>query len=119
ATAIGSFLPTDEANAAILRLKASDGAVNGSPLLNQLPRATDALEADLNGDGRPDLVVCAFGNNLGRFSWFERRPGSDYREHVLFPQPGALRADVADFNDDGRPDIAVLVAQETEALFLF
>jgi hypothetical protein len=119
ATAIGSFLPTDEVRASVLRLQASDGAVEGPPLLTRLPRATDALEADLNGDGHPELVVCAFGNNLGRFSWFETRSDGACREHVLFPQPGALRCDVADFNDDGRPDLAVLVAQETEALFLF
>jgi hypothetical protein len=45
--------------------------------------------------------------------------GGGLREHVLFNLPGALKTEVADFDGDGRVDIAVLVAQETEALFLF
>src|SRR5262249_1038517 len=79
----------------------------------------DAVVTDLNQDGREDLVVCSFGNRLGRFSWFEGTDRGDFVEHVLLDRPGAIRSEVRDFNGDGRPDILVLMAQAREGLYLF
>lgn len=120
AAGIGSFLPTDEPRGEVFRL-----TLDGQELrlkdrpITGLPRTTDADWIDLNGDGRPDCLVTCFGNNLGRMSWYEALSAGGFTEHMLFNLPGALHTEVGDFNGDGRPDIAVLVAQETEALYLF
>jgi len=119
ASGLGSFMPTDERGGSVFWLRPTNGWSATPPVLSGLPRTTDANEADLNGDGRPDLVVSCFGNNLGRLSWWESMADGSHREHELLPIPGTLRTEIGDFDGDGRLDIAALVAQETEALFLF
>ncbi|MBX3731581.1 MAG: VCBS repeat-containing protein [Verrucomicrobiae bacterium] len=116
---LGSFLPADDLRGAVFWLTNSAGWQRGPDLIADLPRTADANAADLNGDGRLDYVVSVFGNNVGRLSWWEARPDGGLTEHELFGLPGTLRTEIADFNGDGHPDIAALVAQETEALFLF
>jgi hypothetical protein len=88
-------------------------------ILKNLGRSTDTQMADLNGDGRVDLVVSQFGNFSGRLSWFEAVGTDEYKEHILIDKAGAVRTEIRDFNSDGRPDIAVLMAQELESLVLF
>ena len=117
---IGSFMPSDRPVADIRRwVPGPAGGGAASILLDRLPRVTQATVDDLNGDGRPDLLVCAFGNTMGRFAWHENQGGGKFVEHVLLDKPGAIGARVLDFNQDGRPDIGVLVAQETESFLVF
>ncbi len=119
-TGIGSFLPTDERLGSVQWLEAAPGGgLSLRPVLEQLPRTTDALQADLNGDGRPDFVVCRFGNNVGQLTWHAGTAQGLESARELFALPGALRSEVRDFNGDGRPDVATLVAQETESLLIF
>lgn len=116
---LGSFSPSDAPQGAVAWLTNAPGSGLGPEVLSGLPRTSDANLADLNGDGRPDYVVSSFGNNVGRLSWWEARPDGPPVEHELFGLPGTLRTEVGDFDGDGHPDVAALVAQETEALFLF
>jgi hypothetical protein len=65
--------------------------------------------ADLNGDGRLDLVVPGYPNRLvvllgDGTGGFAPAPGSPL---TIVQRYGPDRADVADFNGDGRPDLAV------------
>ncbi len=116
---LGSFLPSDEPRGGAFWLNRMTAWQTGPLILSGLPRTADVNTADLNQDGRPDYVVSCFGNNIGRLSWWEGQADGRFVEHELFGLPGALRTEIADFNRDGKLDIAVLVAQETEALFLF
>ena len=119
ATLIGRFFPSDVLEGSVVRLPRDLASAQPRSLLEQLRRPTDAVVAHLNTDSREDLVVCSFGNRLGRCSWFEGREGGGFEEHVLLDRPGAIRAEVRDFNSDGRPDILMLTAQAREGIFLF
>ncbi len=72
-----------------------------------LQRAYDVALADLNSDGRLDVVASAWkGNHL---AWFANSGGANGREwtkEMIDPQLAESRtARVADFNGDGTPDI--------------
>jgi FG-GAP-like repeat len=88
-------------------------------LCDSLRRPVQITEADLNRDGRKDLLVCEFGNMLGSLSWFEKETGGGYTKHILRPSPGAIRAEINDYNHDGLPDIWCLFAQGDESIMLF
>jgi hypothetical protein len=118
-TLIGRFFPSEAEEGAVLLIPNGGEKSTPRPLLEKLRRPTDTVLANLNTDRREDLVVCSYGNKLGRFSWFEGKEGGGYEEHVLLDRPGAVRADVRDFNGDGRPDIIVMMAQAREGIHLF
>jgi len=88
-------------------------------LFAPLARPVQLAEADLNGDGRMDWVVCEFGNLIGSLSWLENKGGNKFERHVIRAVPGAIRVYVNDYNHDGLPDLWVLFAQGDEGIFLF
>jgi hypothetical protein len=117
---IGNVFPSDALDGEVWKVPSKLDATDAPErLLGGLHRLTGVTAADLNVDGLPDLVVCGFGNFVGRFSWFEGKPEGGYAEHVLLDRPGAVRAVVEDFNGDGHDDIVVLMAQAREAIHLF
>jgi hypothetical protein len=87
--------------------------------INLLQRPVQSIKTDLNGDGKPDEVVCEFGHLTGALSWYENLGDNHYNRHVLRPVSGAIRAYVEDYNHDGRPDIFALFAQGEEGIFLY
>lgn len=115
-TLIGRILPSDELAGSVGWFHPGTGQFETQ--LQNLRRPTDALEADLNGDGRNGVIVCQFGSRLGRFSWFEKLGEGQFVEHLLLERPGAVQAYVVDANADRRPDIMVLTAQGREGVYL-
>src|SRR5207249_952079 len=107
-TLIGHFIPSDERDGQLLFLEERGNTFKRHSILDKLQRPTDTTLGDLNGDGQEDFLLSAFGNYLGRFSWFENLGGGKYQEHLLFERPGAIRAIVYDANKDGLPDIFVM-----------
>jgi hypothetical protein len=89
------------------------------PLFDNLRRPVQLSSADLNNDGKPDYILCEFGNLIGELSWMENRGNNKFVKHVLRAAPGAIKAYVDDYNHDGAPDIWVLFAQGEEGVFLF
>jgi hypothetical protein len=116
---IGHFFPREEPRGQVLFVEHTLDGLRRHEIVSQLPRTTDVQLADLNGDGLTDFTLSAFGNFVGRFSWFRGNPDGTYTENILIRQPGAIASRIHDFNGDGHPDIAVLVAQATEALYIF
>jgi hypothetical protein len=93
--------------------------MDSMPFLKGLARPVQISEADLNGDGRKDLLVCEFGHQKGALSWMENTGKGDYIRHVLRAQPGAIKAYIQDANGDGLPDVWALFTQGDEGIFLF
>jgi hypothetical protein len=93
--------------------------VDSTSLFGELRRPVQITSADLNNDGKPDFVVCEFGNLIGALSWMENLGNNRFARHVLRASPGAIKAYINDYNHDGAPDIWVLFAQGEEGIFLF
>jgi len=110
---IGRLFPSDAPEGAVLFVPKSTTGQPPKRVLEQLRRPTDTVVADLNQDGRDDLVVCQYGNRLGQFSWFENTGRGRYEEHVLLDRPGAVQTAV---RDGERTDRVTLVTHSSAAL---
>lgn len=117
ALTMGVLVPSD---LKLGELKSIDGKMDKTDiLLDSLQRPVQASIADLNGDGREDLIMCEFGNLSGQLCWYEKKETGGYTRHVLRQLPGAIRNVVDDFDKDGRPDIMALMAQGDEGIFIY
>lgn len=116
---LGSFIPTEYWVGELLFVeKTGEGFGATKRILQDLPRTTQALFADFNGDNLEDFMLCMFGNLTGRFSWFEQLADGGYEEHLLTDHTGATRVAAHDFNGDGNLDVAVLFSQDLEMLII-
>lgn len=118
-TLVGRLFPSDQIKGKQVILTPSPDHMGMAKAIGPLRRPTDAAYADLNGDGREDVIICQFGHLHGRLSWFERKPDDTFTEHVLLERPGAICAKPHDFNGDGRMDFLVVMSQAWEGVTLF
>lgn len=114
---IGSISPSQKKTGSFYSLDSTDVSGRQLSRFDKLARPVACEEADLNADGKKDLIICQFGNHTGKLSWFDG--GDPRKEHILKLQPGARKIEVKDFNKDGKPDIVALMAQGREELLLF
>ena len=122
ATNIGQLNPTNAKRGRLQPiLKRTDGRMVLDSLspIDSLRRPVQSVQVDLNADGKPDELVCEFGNLTGDLSWYENLGHNQYARHVLRAVPGAIKAYIKDYNGDGLPDLFVLFAQGEEGIFLF
>ncbi|GAB3970796.1 hypothetical protein GCM10028806_19460 [Spirosoma terrae] len=89
-----------------------------TPVLTKLQRPVNATLADLNRDGRQDVVVSQFGHHLGKLTWHEQT-ASGYTEHLLDSLPGARTVIIKDVNKDQWPDIIALLTQGDEQIAIY
>jgi hypothetical protein len=107
---VGSVAPTEKKEGALISL-------DSNIVFSKLGRPVSMESADLNSDGKLDLIICEFGNHAGKLSWYD---GCDrLKENILLTRPGARKLEVVDLNKDGKLDIIVLMAQSQEGVYYF
>lgn len=148
---LGEFSPGDHLKGAAIWLRgilATATNASASPAtrlgfehhtIGHLPRAADVEAADLDEDGRLDVVIAAFGwHRVGELMWLRNISGDTKSRsstatssatdttgpndsNTLFappltldPRPGAIHVIPADINHDGHIDIVSVIAQEHE-----
>lgn len=111
---IGMLFPTNLEKGQVSTIKSS---VQNS-LLDSLRRPVQADQVDLNNDGKKEIIVAEYGNDIGGLSIFKKE-GGNYHKQVLLPLPGAIKFHVLDMNGDGKLDIISLFAQGDESIFAF
>jgi len=88
-------------------------------LIDSLPRPVHASFADLNGDGKEDMVLANFGHYQGELVWYSDVQSKERKQQILKPLPGAIKTIIDDLNGDGLPDILALMTQGDEQFLLF
>lgn len=117
-TVMGSFSPTDAAKGFVMQLPKQEGGET-RVVLPALQRPVDLAEADLDQDGRKDLITCEFGKWTGSLSWWKQQQDGSYTRQVLRAFPGATSVYVRDLNQDGKPDLVALFGQGDEGVFAY
>ena len=117
----GNLAPNDEPTGSLVRYDvADDGALRRpTTVIDSLLRPVFVARYDFAGDGRPDYVICEFGNNRGRLALYRTARDGRYQRQVLDGSPGAIRVEIRDMTGDGAPDIVALLAQADERIVLF
>lgn len=116
--AMGVILPNDDKIGQIVVMEnLGGGHFQNRVIAENIARVTDVRGADLNGDGRIDLVVGQYGYVTGQVQWLENLGNWQFRSHVLINRPGAIMTPVADFDRDGQPDFAALLSQDTAQVY--
>ncbi len=122
---LGNFYPTNDKCGSVVWLRGSKaGVFTPHTLLEGVGRVADVQAADLNGDGKLDLAVAAFGWTATGEVYYLRNETTDYGRpafaaRVLDGRHGAIHVPIADLNGDGHPDIVALTSQEHETVVAF
>jgi hypothetical protein len=121
---LGAFLPMDHNRGAVVWLRGRKDGTWAQMSLGGWPRVSDVQPVDIDGDGKLDLAVAAFGwRKTGNLTLL-RNDTTDYDEpsfspFLLDPRTGAIHTPPVDLNGDGRMDLIVLFAQEHETVVAY
>lgn len=116
---IGTLAPSENVVGRVSFFEpANNGWTRKFDISDRLHRPVHTAFADLNGDGKEDLVIGTFGYISGHLSWFENLGENKFAEHTLIDRPGALGSRILDVDGDGKLDIIVAMAQGREGVFV-
>ena len=113
-TEIGQMPPTD-LGLGVLVYQAENQSTIAQ---GKLKRPVHTLIKDLNGDGKEEIFICEYGNQVGCLSMLKKDHLGKYQKTVLFPLPGVIRVVPKDINEDGKEDLIVLAAQGDEGVYI-
>lgn len=117
---IGSFVGSDDPTGSIgqFSFNPASGENIMQTLLDKRERPVNIQYQDFNQDQRKDWLISEFGKELGGLYLYLNQPEGPQKIPVQ-NRPGAIHTVIRDVNQDGLPDIYALVAQGTEALYLY
>jgi hypothetical protein len=121
---LGSFPPEDHDRGGIVWLKRREDGTFGPLDVRGFPRVADVRPGDFDGDGKPDLLIGAFGWRKTGFITLLRNRTIDYAQpslesHQVDGRSGTVHVPTADLNGDGRLDFVALLAQEHETVVAY
>jgi FG-GAP-like repeat len=121
---LGSFLPGDHQHGGVAWLRRMDDGRYGVFELTGFPRVADVEAGDFNGDGKPDLLVGAFGWRSTGFIGLLTNHTTDYSQPSfettrLDDRSGTINVIPTDLNKDGRLDFVALISQQHEAVVAY
>ena len=114
---IGLLDPNDIETGVVLKTKVPSFS-RRDLVFASLARPVDFVAGDLDGDQEEDLVVCHFGNEVGKLSWYKKN-GDQYDQKVIKNVPGASKVLLRDVDADEDLDLVVLFAQGDEGVSIF
>jgi FG-GAP-like repeat len=121
---LGDFWPGDHTHGAAVWLRGQRGGPYLPLEISGLPRVADVEAADMDGDGKLDLVVAAFGwRKVGQTMVLFNRT-TDYAHpsftlQTLDGRAGAIHVIPTDLDGDGRMDLVALISQQHERVLAF
>lgn len=112
-TEIGYMNPSEKPLGAIYRIQSE----STDTLAKELHRPVYTEIADLNNDGKEEILICEFGNLTGELSLLVPSE-SGFEKRTLLPVPGTIKVEIVDMDKDGNKDIVVLASQGNEGVFI-
>jgi len=121
---LGSFLPGDHEHGGVAWLRRMEDGRYGVFELSGFPRVADVEAGDFNGDGKPDLLVGAFGWRSTGFIGLLANRTVDYAQPSfetvrLDERTGTIHVIPSDLNKDGRLDFVALISQQHETVVAY
>lgn len=116
---MGLMDPNDETNGALISIRKAEGNWRGRRVVGNLQRPVQATYADVNEDGREDVIVCEYGNYTGKLAWYAATATDSMTRHVIENRPGARMTYWEDYDGDGRKDLWALFAQGDEQIAVY
>jgi hypothetical protein len=118
---LGAFYPGDHEKGAAWLLRAQPGGGFAPFPIGGFPRVADVEAADLDGDGRLDLAVAAFGwDKTGETAVLFNKTADGaapaFERRQVDERHGGIHVVPADVDGDGKTDLVVLLAQEHESV---
>ncbi len=119
-TTSGSGVASDEAKGKVIFVTrtAPDQPTAQKDLFTGLQHPQGITFADVNRDGREDIIIPERGNLLGRLVWQENMGDGTYKEHLISSLPGIVKVEARDLNKDGAPELFAMISQASEGLYL-
>ena len=116
---MGVLYPSDEGLGSLVEIQRNKKHQQPVVVLDSLIRPVHASYVDLNFDNLEDIIICEFGNKIGKLSWYQRLADNTFLEHHLNARAGAVRTIPGDYDKDGRLDVLALMAQGDEGVFIY
>jgi hypothetical protein len=113
ATLVGKMDPNDKRIGQFVKI---DSQKKVQIIEDSLQRPVHTAFGDLSGDGQNDMVICEFGNELGKVHWYDFKTKKSTALNYL---PGARVAYIKDMNADGLNDIVLLCTQAKEQVLIY
>ncbi|MDR8390057.1 VCBS repeat-containing protein [Aliifodinibius sp. S!AR15-10] len=123
-TYIGHLLPSNDPAGSVKNLRfdpTSYEYLSSTTIVDSLVRPVESRLADLDQDGKKDLLISEFGHRTGSLFWLKKKENEQYSssKNILIETPGCIETQLVDFNGNGLTDVTALCTQADQTIYLF